>query len=195
MDYRLVVCSTILFLSSVSFGQNDKYLYDNKNCGIRIHVLDSCDIKLNDEAKFDFQRGQGIIDFSLPKIWSDLENQDIENAISITYLLSPKINSLQELEANRMRRISRNMLSKDDRVLIDSCTTEYFLRVNIDGLEYHIQERLIYSPVYHYGYVVNFTATPGTYKKNLKVFYQFLSKLEFYNPLIRMSVQRNQSNK
>lgn len=118
------------------------------------------------------------VSFGLPRIWSDLEQQEIENSIAVIAHRRSDLSSVEdvvELEGHRHRH-----------VLISSTEVELQfgraqrLITEIRGLQY--KSLVVYRLENGVGYVFIFTATEGTYDRNRKRFIEFLSTVEFFPP-------------
>jgi hypothetical protein len=123
------------------------------------------------------QRGEKmLLDFGLPKVWSDLENQNIENSV---YVMAHRdVKSLEALLAAEERRVAGMVVSRE---AFPSKAGKAFIAVlKIDGLEY--KNLSTYRFENGVGYIIAFNATHGTFDKNLPKYQAFLEQLEFVAP-------------
>ena len=117
-----------------------------------------------------------IVQWILPKIYSEIEKADIANAVSVTCLADKTIKNVKNLVDYEFSRIS-DVITKKEK-LADT-TTSYTLYTKIDGLEYKSKYYFLHKN--EVGYVINFTATEGTYDKNLSKFEEFYHGLIITN--------------
>ena len=119
--------------------------------------------------------GRFVYQYGLPKMWSEVEKQEIENSVAITIYDGDfeSLKAVQELEDARTADITLStkvVSSSDDSLVIE--------RNSLMGrLEYRIREKLVVHN--KRGYVLSFTATPGTYDKNLHRFIEFTDSFRF----------------
>lgn len=165
---------TFILLTLSQYAQNQ---YKNATYGFS--AIPPSDWKIYAELKNDEANKMAIIDWGMPTIYSDLEKSNIENAVSITALAFEKINSIESLIKVDFER------TKKIRTSYDSVENEQ----NPTIICYSIQNKLEYKSksVYFFknniGYIVSFTATPGTYDKNVSKFNEFLKTVTFFTPL------------
>lgn len=120
--------------------------------------------------------GQMLLDFGLPKIWSEVEKQDIENSVFI--LARRDARSLEDLISDEDERVANIRLSKE---AVPVKTGKAFVVVTkTDGLEYKTLSTYRFEN--GVGYVIGFTATQGTFERNLPKYQAFVEKLEFVAP-------------
>jgi tetratricopeptide (TPR) repeat protein len=134
-----------------------------------------------DEWSIYAERDQGdqfIVAFGLPSTWSKLEQQPIENSVSITAYRRGTLRSVSDvvdLEAERTRDI---VVSREE---VPSDSGRMFLVVSeIEGLRYKSLASCHFAN--ETGYVVLFTATEGTYDINVDKFAGFLQNVSFVPP-------------
>jgi tetratricopeptide (TPR) repeat protein len=121
---------------------------------------------------------EAIVSFGLPLVWSELEQQEIENAVAVAAYRREEIKSLQEMVDFEHDRIQDFLVSSTE---VEAESGRTFRQVSeIRGLEYRSLANIRY--VNGVGYVFTFTATEGTYEKNLPLFQAFLSTLTFKEP-------------
>ena len=172
---RLLLSLFAFFLLTLSQYAQSQY----KNDIYGFSAIPLSDWKIYAEIKDDTKNKMAVIDWGMPEIYSDLEQSKIENAVSITALASEKINSIESLIKTDFERI------KPLRISYDSVENEQ----NPTFIVNTIQNKLKYKSksVYFYknkiGYIVDFTATPGTYDKNVGKFNEFLKTVSFFAPI------------
>ncbi len=110
----------------------------------------------------------------MPKIWSKIENQDIENAVAIMILDQPCA-SLAELNAVQEKWTGDRLISREGLItnLSDKAKKEV---ANIRGLKYTARIDLFERN--KTGYIIIFTATKGTYEQNLPRYLEFLKSVK-----------------
>ncbi|MFV2045589.1 MAG: hypothetical protein ACC700_20445, partial [Anaerolineales bacterium] len=119
-----------------------------------------------------------IVVVSLPPLWSDLEKQSIENAISVYAKEREAIKTLgmaveDFLDRNPSAKSSDPIKVED----VDLNRIKFTYEQSDSGLTYKKQSVI----VFHNGisYQIDFTATPGTFDKNLPVFTAFCDAIDF----------------
>lgn len=163
----LMVTINILF-GQIKY-QNESYGYGGQVPG---------DWHVYAEIKDDPANKRAIIDWGLPKVYSELEKTSIENAVSITAYKRPNINSIDDLTKLEFERIGHILKSK---VQIDSSINPSYIVITVrNGLKYKSKVTFVYKN--NIGYVLNFTATPGTYDINLSKFDTFVNDIQFFEP-------------
>jgi hypothetical protein len=119
---------------------------------------------------------QLLLDFGLPEVWSEVEKQAIENSVYVQ--AHRDVGSLEALVAADNERVANMVISRE---AVPSKEGKAFIAVSkIDGLEY--KTLMTYRFENGIGYVIGFTATHGTFDKNLPKYRAFLEKLEFVKP-------------
>lgn len=119
-----------------------------------------------------------ILDFGLPKVWSEIEQQDIENSVYIRAYRGPSVKSLMDVIKVENERTSGIVLSREP---IQSELGKAFVVISkIRGLEYKSQVTYYYAN--GVGYEIGFTATHGTYDKNLTKYKRFVEAIKFIAP-------------
>ena len=108
----------------------------------------------------------------MPKIYSDLEKTEIANAVSITTINKKDIENLQHLVAYEFARTQDVTISREKL----NGSEAYVVHSKMDGLEYKSKLYFIYKN--GTGCIINFTATKGTYDKNLQKFEDFYKNLQ-----------------
>jgi len=120
--------------------------------------------------------GQMLLDFGLPEIWSDVEKQNIENSV---YIFARRdVKSMEALISDEDERVAAVGISKEP---FPAAAGKAFVRLSkIDGLEYKTLTTFRFEN--GVGYMIGFTATHGTFDRNLAKYQAFLEKLEFVAP-------------
>lgn len=119
-----------------------------------------------------------IADWGLPKVYSELEQTEIENSISIIAYRRRDINSIDELIQFEWTRYKRNGPSNKIVLEVDKTSPDARI-INITeptGIKYRGKLYFVFQN--GIGYVVTFMATPGTYEKNIKVFEEFYENVK-----------------
>ncbi len=152
-------------------GQNQEY----KNDFYRFKVEVPKDWELYGQIINDTIQQKAIADWGLPLIYSELEKTDIENAISITAYKRSHYKSWGDVMMNEVFRkdpthtdMAPDSVSENARIIYH----------DNNGLEYKGKSYFVYKN--GIGYIINFMATPGTYDKNIKVFEEFYTKINFF---------------
>lgn len=119
-----------------------------------------------------------ILDFGLPEVWSEREQQKIENSIAITAYRRPEVRSVADVTAIESERVADILVSRQP---VESPLGSAFVVITtIQGLRYKSLS------TYHFangvGYVVTFTATEGTYPLNVGKCLAFIQNLRFSPP-------------
>ena len=133
------------------------------------------------EIKDDAENHMALLDWGLPKIYSDLEKQNIENAVTITAYQRSDIKNLDDLMKFEFDRISSIMVSKTK--LNDNSNTSYEIISKRNNQSYKTKTIFVFKN--NIGYTLIFTATPGTYDKNLPKFNDFVSHVVFSAPVVK----------
>jgi hypothetical protein len=111
-----------------------------------------------------------IVAWGLPKVYSEIEKQEVENAVSITALKNRTIKSIDDVINAEFRR-TKNMLIMN-RFKIDSIEHTCYITNTISGTTSYIsQQYFIFKN--GIGYIITFTATLGTYEINMFKFEEF----------------------
>jgi hypothetical protein len=139
--------------------------YENPNHNLTAQI--SKDWKLQEEFE-NLSMNIFIVQWILPKIYSEIEKADIANAVSVTCLTDKAIKNVKNLVNYEFSRIGDVLIRKEK---LDDKTTSYTLYTKINGLEYKSKYYFLHKN--GVGYIINFTATEGTYGKNLSKFEEF----------------------
>jgi hypothetical protein len=169
----------LLSLTVLSVIVNSLYgqvKYQNEGYGFEAEVPE--DWHVYAEIKDDPVNKRSIIDWGLPKVYSELEKTSIENAVSITAYKRAEFNDVEDLIKFEYERVQSILISKEQ---IDSLPhVSYLVNTEMKGLKY--QTKQVFVLKNDIGYVLTYTATPGTYDKNLSKFDSFVNKLNWFEP-------------
>lgn len=169
----LLTLSLFLITISILFGQTK---FQNDLYGFGGQVPD--DWHVYGEIKDDVINKRAIIDWGLPKVYSELEKTTIENSVSITAYKRPSLKTIEDLTKFEFGRVANVLVSKE---LIDSTSyTSYLVFTVRNGLKFKSKLTFVFKN--DVGYVLNFTATPGTYDINLLKFDNFVKSLQVFEP-------------
>ncbi len=163
---------SILVIAKESFATAKADQYTNKEYGFSVSV--PADWILYRQGK-GLNPERWIINWGLPKIWSSNENAQIENSISIS-VLKQKIFSIDELIKIEHQRVKDILVSQKKNDLPNGNKSIVTI-TKINGLLYKSKTTFFLSN--NKGYIINFTATKGTYKINLPRFEIFVKSLTF----------------
>lgn len=170
---RILSLVILTIITVNSFGQT---LYQNDLYGFNCKV--PADWTVYAEMKHDKINQNSIIDWGLPKVYSLLEKTKIENAVSITAYKRKEINSIENLINFEFNRMKNNLIEKIK--LEGTKNTTYNVLTKIDGFTYKTQ--LIFLFENNIGYILNFTATQGTFDININKFIEFEKGITFFRP-------------
>ncbi len=160
---------TINLVSGQTKYQNEKYGFSGKTPD---------DWHIYAEIKDDSANKIAIIDWGLPKVFSESENTYIENAISIIAYKRSDIKNIDDLIKLEFERISDILESKE---IIDSNPYTSFITITeINGLKYKSKVSFVFQN--SIGYVLNFVATLGTFDINVFKFDSFIQDIRFHKP-------------
>jgi len=163
----------LLLITKLLFGQTE---YQNEKYGFSGYTPN--DWQIYAEITDDTINNLAIIDWGLPKVYSELEDSFIENAIAIIAYKKQEIKNIDDLIKFELNRISDIFVSKE---VIDSSTyIAYNIITVINGLKY--KSKVVFAFQNSVGYAINFTATPETYDVNILKFEDFLKNIKFYKP-------------
>lgn len=173
MKKTILILLTVLTASfNPLYGQTS---YQNDKYGFSGLVAE--DWHVYAEIKNDAVNNKALIDWGLPKVYSKLEKTSIENAVSIVAYNRPDIKTIDDLMKFEFERIGHILVSKE---LIDTIPrSSYTVITSRNGLKYKSKVAFVYQN--NIGYVLSFTATPGTYDINLSKFDSFVDKIQFYD--------------
>lgn len=166
----------LIILTLISINSIAQTLYQNEFFGFSCKV--PTDWTIYSEMKNDKVNHNSIIDWGLPKVYSELEKTNIENAVTITAYKRSEINSIEKLIEYEFDRIKNNLVEKNKVEGTKNIT--YNVLTKINGLIYKSQLTFIFEN--NIGYILNFTATKGTFDINIKKFLEFQNGITFYKP-------------
>ncbi len=161
----------LLVLVSLSVSLFCQTEYKNEKYGFSAQV--PSDWKVYGELKDDHVHHRAIIDWGMPKVYSELEKHKIENAVTITAYKREDIKNMDDLIQHEYSRISKTITSHE---VLDSLNSHLVFTRNM-GITY--QTKIVFVYKNQIGYVIAFTATPGTYDINLSKFDDFVKTITF----------------
>lgn len=180
MTKRILLSLMILTLAvNAALGQTN---YKNKNYGFKSKVPD--DWHVYAELKDDPANKRSIVDWGLPKVYSTLEKASIENSISITAYKKPSLKKMADLIKFEFERIDHMLESK--KPLNSKSHTSFEVITKRNGLKY--KSKISFVIRNNVGYVLSFTATPGTYDINLPKFDRFVKSITFFKPKQKQTI-------
>ena len=158
----------ILLLLAAYHGVLGQTTFKNNKFKFQASIPD--DWILRQEIKAD-SLNFTIVGWGLPKVYTEIDKHEVENAVSITALEHGKIKNLDDLvkaEFNRVKHIGTIL----NQVQIDSVEhTAYITNTLIKNVSYVSQQYFIFKN--GIGYIITFTATVGTFTINLPKFEEF----------------------
>ncbi len=167
-----LILNTILILiiggSNYLLGQT---FYENKLYGFKAEIPSNW--VLFGEVKNDTLINRSIVEWGLPKIYSELESTEIENSISVTAFSRIDIKNIDDLIKLEFQRTGDIILSKDS---IDRET--YIINFKINENNYKSKIKFNYTN--GIGYIITFTSTADTYANDIPIFEEFNKKISFY---------------
>ncbi len=165
--------SVVLFFVLLQTVQTHaQSIYKNELYKFSVEVPN--DWVLYGELVNDTVNHRAIVDWGLPTVFSAVENQNIENAITITAYQRSEIESVESLieyDAERMHT------SKTTFEVDPNNPNARIILSEIRGLKYKGKSYYVYKN--GTGYVITFMATPGTYEINLNIFEAFHKRIQF----------------
>lgn len=170
---RILTIVILLIISNNCFGQT---LYENQQYGYSCKV--PTDWTVYSEMKNDKINQNSIIDWGLPKVYSQLEKTEIENAVTITAYKRNELNSIEKLITLEFNRMKNNLIEKSKVEGTKNIT--YNVLTKINGLIYKSQLTFVFEN--NIGYILNFTATKGTFDININKFIEFQKGISFFIP-------------
>jgi len=176
MKFRFVL-PVILILSLspliTSIAQDQPARFESPTFGYSVVIPD--DWRLYSKSENDTMT---IVSYGLPPIWSEVEQENIENAIAVIAQKLPIIKSAQDVIDLENKRIASILVSSADVDLEFGSARRMKTRIN--GLEYETLGTYRYEN--GVGYAFSFTTTKGTYDINKEKFLDFLATIEFFPP-------------
>jgi hypothetical protein len=173
----LGIVAMLCFIPCITFGEANMSItvYENESYGFRLEVPQGWQIYAENKTK-------GKVGLSLPGVWSETENQNVENAVVVDTYNSPKLNSLGDLInfEKFLMKTEKNKVIAMEKITVPDQGESFVYHAVYEGFEYVIK-RVIYFQNKN-GYVITFTATPGTYDLNIDKFERFLEGVSFFQP-------------
>ena len=161
----------IVFFIQCHSQEGQYNLYKNEDFKFRVQIPSDWTLY---GQNINNNNSMAIVDWGLPKIYSELENAEIENSISVRAYRHQKIKSVEELITSEYFRINPIETSLE----IDSTNANARIVYQTkNGLNYKGKIYFLYENAI--GYIVTFMATPGTYDKNINLFENFYKSIEF----------------
>lgn len=160
----------ILFFT-VSYGQtSERKIYES--ISYRFNVSVSAEWKIFREVN-NKKNKTLIIDWEIPKVFSELENTEIENSISITAQKNTEIKDVAGLIENQYFKINpiTTSLSVEEKE-----SNSRIIHYSKNGREY--KGKIYFDFKNGIGYLTTFMATPGTFETNIKLFEEFYKTLK-----------------
>ena len=160
----------IILFFGITYHAFGQVIYENEFYNYKVEI--PSDWTLYNEIKNDTLNHYSIVDWGLPKVYSEIEKTNIENSISVSAIKRPNIRNINELidfEFNSKKNFIKNI------ILIDSIVHSFKIESKIRGLDYTSKQYFIFKN--DIGYVIAFTATPGTFDKNIMKFEEFYKSL------------------
>lgn len=169
----LKLLTVLITTISVIYGQTK---YQNNKYGFSGQVPENWHVYA--KIKDDIANKKAIIDWGLPKVYSELEKTSIENAVSVTAYKRLDIKNIDDLTKYEFKRVDHILVSKEP---IDTIPNPSYVIISLrNGLKYKSKVTFVFKN--NIGYVLNFTATPGTYNINLPKFDSFVNNIQFFEP-------------
>ena len=170
---RSALAAAILGVGISASAQNELPRYASSAFGYSVVV--PSDWRIYAESENDTMN---VISFGLPEIWSELEQQQIENAIAVIALKQPDISSVQDVIDVQMKRRADILVSHTEATLLFGPAQQVITKMG----NYEYKALVTYRYENGIGYEFSFNATEGTYDRNLPKFLDFLSTIEFLAP-------------
>lgn len=169
MKKTLLLLTLLVYLSTTN-GQ-EKYL--NKDFGFEAIIPKEWSVyKETPTPTSNYM----IIAWGMPKLYSEMEKEEIENSVSITCIKSPNIKDVEDLAEKDYKRVS-GFAQKIHRQKADSSEIlAYYTSSIIKMKSYVTKQYFIHKN--GIGYIINFTATPGTFTTNQPKFEEFFKTVK-----------------
>src|SRR5690606_1890438 len=157
----------LLFLA-ICNGSIGQTIFENTKFKFQASIPD--DWRLHQEIKGD-SLNYTIVGWGLPKVYTEMDKHEVENAVSITAIEHPKIKNVDDLVKAEFNRV-KNMSIILNQVQIDSVEhTAYVTNTLREKVSYVSQQYFVFKN--GIGYIITFTATPGTFSINIPKFEEF----------------------
>ncbi|HMR17914.1 MAG TPA: hypothetical protein PKA53_01325 [Sphingobacterium sp.] len=161
----LTIIFLLLAVYNFSIAQTT---FENSRFKFQASIPD--DWKLHQEIKAD-SLSYTIVGWGLPKVYTEMDKHEVENAVSIAAIEHNKIKSLDDVVKAEFNRVKNTAIILN-QVKIDSVEhTAYITNSLIKNFSYVSQQYFIFKN--GIGYIITFTATPGTFNINLPKFEDF----------------------
>ncbi|MGD8453077.1 MAG: hypothetical protein PVJ57_14760 [Phycisphaerae bacterium] len=151
--------------------------YENESYGFRLVVPADWDVGAEPKGLLPQGQSEGIV-FTLPPVWSELENASIRNAVSVKAIRLSASSTAEDFAMTYAQSDSDGRISSQS--VEGFARPAYVEEVNWRGLTY--KRRLEFEIREGIGYVLEFTATPGTYDQNYSKFRPVADNAEFFPP-------------
>ncbi len=161
----------LLFLAIYNFSLGQT-TFENSRFKFKATIPE--DWRLHQEIKAD-SLSYTMVGWGLPKVYTEMDKHEVENAVAIAAIEHSKIQNLDDVikaEFNRAKHISiiLNQVKTDSVEHTSYITNSLMKNVSYVSKQYFIFKNGI-------GYIITFTATPGTFNINLPKFEEFYKTL------------------
>ena len=153
--------------------------YANTRYGFRLSVPDDWEFAREGRAILPLGPSEAAV-FALPAVWSELEGTDIRNAVSVKAIALLEACDVEEFADKYALSESNGRVSIEP--VAGFARPAYVEVVEWRGLTY--KRRLEFERRHGIGYVIEFTATPGTFDQNYPRFRSVADQVEFMPPVI-----------
>ncbi|MGA6120321.1 PsbP-related protein [Sphingobacterium sp. UDSM-2020] len=168
---QLVPAVLLYFICNVALCQE---IYKNKEFGFEAEIPKDWSVyKETPPPSSNYM----IIAWGMPKLYSEMEKEEIENSVSITAIKSSSIKDAAELAEKEYKRVS-GFAMKVDRTKINSTEDVCFITSSIIKFRSYVSKQYFFYKK-GTGYILTFTATPGTYTENEPKFDEFFKSVKF----------------
>ncbi|MGV3762399.1 hypothetical protein [Parapedobacter sp.] len=162
------VTTLILLFLAVCNGALCQTAFENTKFKFQASIPD--DWRLHQEIKAD-SLNYTIVAWGMPKVYTEMDKHEVENAVSITAVKHPRIKNVDDLVKAEFNRV-KGMSTILNQVQIDSVEhTAYITNTLRERVSYVSQQYFVYKN--GTGYIITFTATPGTFSINIPKFEEF----------------------
>lgn len=159
----------------VNLDSSNYYLYSNELYGFEVPVPDNWIVY--GEVRHDSIKQFSIIDWGLPKVYSEIKKRKIEHSISIRAFRNSSISSLNELINSEY--IRNNPVTTALEIEPENAVNSRIIYHSNNGLEY--KGKCYYRFNNGVCYVILYMATPSTFDKNILIFERFYEELSISN--------------
>lgn len=168
---QLITLIILYFICNTALGQK---IYKNTDFGFEGTIPK--DWSVHNETVTP-NKSYMIIAWGMPKLYSEMEKEEIENSVSITSIKSNSIIDAQDLADKDFKRVS-GFAMKVNRTKIDSTAYLCYITSSIIKFRSYVTKQYFFCKN-GVSYIVNFTATPGTYTTNEPLFDEFFKTVKF----------------